>query len=49
MKIRKIIVQTVANDWENKKLYIIGNEYYQTVLNSEDYIELMSKYDTYDT
>ena len=47
MKIRKIIVQNVANDWENKKLYIIGNEYYQTVLNSEDYIELISKYGTY--
>ena len=49
MKIRKSIVQNVANDWENKKLYIIGNEYYQTVLNSEDYIELMSKYGTYGT
>ena len=37
MKIRKIIVQNVANDSENKKLYIIGNEYYQTVLNIEDW------------
>ena len=49
MKIRKIIVQNITNDWENKKLYVIGNQYYQTVLNSEDYIELMSKYGTYGT
>ena len=36
MKIRKIMVQNGANDWENEKLYIIGNVYYQTVLNIED-------------
>ena len=39
MKVRHSIVQNVAHDWENKKIYILGNEYYQTVLNIQDYIQ----------
>ena len=47
MRVRNSVVQNVMVNWKNYKFHIVGSEYYDKVINSNDYFELMSKNTTY--
>ena len=47
MKVRLNIIQNIINNWDTYKSYILGNSYYQDVLNSKDYEQLLSQNSIY--